>query len=84
MGLSENFTEFLGFEVFLSSCVGVGVRRCGWEFGYLKRGLVRPLFRFPFLFCLFGFEFESFEIFEIEFSVEFSGAPLPKFPRVHH
>ena len=74
MGLSENFTEFLGFEVFSSSCVGVGVRRWGWEFGYLKRGLVRPSFRLPLLFCLFGFEFEFFEFFEFEFLVKFSGA----------
>ena len=78
MGLSENFTEFLDFEVFPSSCVGVGVRWWGWEIGYLKRGLVRPSFRLPLLFCLFGFEFEFFEIFEIEFLVVFSGAGKAK------
>ena len=63
IGLSENFTEFLDFKGFASSCVGVGVRRWGWKFGYLKRGLVRPSFRLPLLFCLLGFEFEFFGIF---------------------
>ena len=77
-GLLENFTEFLGFEVLLSSCVGVGVRRWGWRFGNLKRGLVHPSFQLPLLFCLFGFEFESFEFVEIEFLVEFSGAGKAK------